>query len=200
MKDSTWLLTRYILEHASDHQWKRNSNCIVLNLVGTAGIGVALSIFDSRYRHRDGEIIHSHHSDFKSRIVAGVMHQQRYVPADKETGVLCACRSFDVDYKPILTAPLEDWFRELPEEHYFASEQYSILAPELHRTWPEDGTVTFRVTEYKSQRSGVRVVWRPGELPQQAVEGAKTEIKIAPDEVPSKMLSDIVANSLHRWF
>lgn len=202
MKDATWYLTRSILQHATAYEWKRNSNSIVTALATGGGGGVALSIFDSRYRHQDGELIHSHYCDFQSRIVAGVMRQQRYEPAvENEPGAISMGRmEFDVEYRP-LPGSTKVWLREQPEEHYGAGEEYVITAPEMHRTWPDDGTVTLRINRYKSRRAGVVVCLRPGEENRLPAEGqAATEIKVAPDQVTPMMLRDIVANALQMWF
>lgn len=202
MRDGAYFLTKHILEHADRFQWKRNSNCIVLNLAGSLGIGAALSIFDSRYRGKDGELVHSHHSDFHSRIVAGVMHQQRYTEVSEGTlgSIKCIKQEFDVDYKPATPAPVSSFLIGFTEEHLKAGRDYSIIAPELHRTWPDDGTVTLRITKYDSPRSGIKVFWRPGESPRKAAEGEDSQIKVAPDAVTPMMLKDIVANCLQTWF
>ena len=209
MKDAAWYLTRDVLEHADRYKWKRNANLLVTDFTNY-GVTVGLSIFDSRYCAEDGKLVHSHRSDFTSRIIAGVMHQQRYVewiePKQLEDnqvylphGDKCLKMDFDVDYKPVTRGPVEGYFIPQPEEHYKAGEEYTMLAPELHRTWPEDGTVTFRITGYTNARRGVTVVWLPGQAPRKAPEGQESTIK-RHDEVTPMMLADVVACSLSRWF
>ena len=211
MKDATWFLVRYILMHATDHVWYRNSNCIEMRLADSGvGIGVKISVFDSRYKHKDGELVHSHYSDFKSRIVAGVMRQQRYVEVTAgevecvgedpfEGCIPCICQAFDIDRKPVTPTPVKVWLKELPEETQRAGEEYSIISPELHRTWPDDGTVTLRITEFKTPRTGIKIFWRPGEEPRKGT-GKESEVKIVPDGVPATMVNDIITNSLQTWF
>jgi hypothetical protein len=200
MKDALWYLTRDVLEHADRYKWKRNANLLVTDFTNY-GVTVGLSIFDSRYTAPDGLLVHSHRSDFTSRIVAGVMHQQRYteVKESEPNAIRCTKLDFDVNYLPVTKGPVEAWFLEDPEERYSAGAEYTMMAPELHRTWPESGTVTFRITQYINARRGVTVVWRPGETPQKAPEGQESTIK-RHDEVTPMVLADVVANSLSRWF
>src|SRR5215475_10746224 len=107
MKDAAWHLVRYVLQHASDYPWKRDSNKISVRLPD----GVAINVFDSRYCHPDGKTVHSHPFDFRSRIIAGVMRQRLYATssAAEKLARRYVCRAFDADFRPDASVPPDAW-------------------------------------------------------------------------------------------
>lgn len=209
MRDATYYLVRYILKNATKHKWQRDSNHISLKMTPEMGAVTTINVFDSRYRHPDGEIVHSHQRDFTSRTIAGVYRQQRYhVTADfpgnplqttAEGGIRCLNRQFDRDFKPVWDAPEFVNLKPLRVEQYVAGEGYSVQAPELHRAFPEDGTVTLITRDYVHPKMGVQLCWLPGQEPRRA-SGDRSEVKMTGDALSDLEVEDIVGRALHEWF
>jgi len=200
-RDATYYMVKHALMHARSFTWTRRSNNFSLAIQP----GVTISVFDSRYRHRDGRTVHSHDSDFHSRIVAGVMRNTRYteVPSDAEGAVACRHLRIDTMRAAVADAPDRMFLLAGPEEVYTAGDEYDMLAPEMHRAAPDDGTVTIRIKRYVSQKSGVHVCWLPGDGPEGPlkVEGNLRSVNylVAQPPTPAE-LDDAVGNALQNWF
>lgn len=133
--------------------------------------------------------IHDHPWDFTSKIVAGRLHNCRYVEgAEGDTymaqTILCGpngCAMGDVRQVKL-------W--QKPTEVYDEGDKYEQRANEIHRSAPEDGTVTIVTRRFLPDPDHANVFWRPNE------EWVSAEPRPAtPEEVAA-----IVGNALQRWF
>jgi hypothetical protein len=121
-----------------------------------------LHIWDLGAAFPDVSRIHDHPWDFTSRIVTGIMGNQRYT-VDAEAGeefLSAKIRCGEAAY--LLEEPVKSLVLPQVREAYGAEETYSQEAPEFHESFPSPGTVTVIQRSFKQDREVARVLWREG--------------------------------------
>jgi len=195
---TTRALVKAILKRAENYSWEVPANGR-LTLVLEPNVAV-INVFHSKYRVPNSTAIHSHTVDFRSDIVGGVMRQYRYVRAAADGGHGPAPQKY---WEQELTLggklagePVECWLRESEIEEYSAGESYEITADEIHRSVPEDGTVTLISRQYKTSPVSVSTFWPWAPM----AAGAKPSDKIIPAPAAAEVILDVVSVALERWF
>lgn len=188
-------LVEYILRHARHFSWTEHANGRISLMLKPDQ--VCINVFDARYRQPGTTEIHSHSMDFRSEIIAGRMRQYRYRRTDDPAAAVatrCGVQDLTLDGKLAGDARL-CYLIEGPLEEYRAGEAYEITAPEIHRSDPEDGTVTLIARQYKTSPAGVSAFWlRSSELAK-GVQGQK----FVPPAAGAAAVDDIVSRALSRW-
>lgn len=134
--------------------------------------------------------LHDHPWSFSSLIIAGRLVNTRYAkiphatPNFMEQTILCG------EGGGLRGSPSPVYLSAQPSELYLEGDSYFQSAPEIHRSAPEDGTVTLIERRFEWDRDHACVYWRKGE------EWVSAEPRPAtPDEVLR-----ITRNSLDKWF
>ena len=194
VKDSAYFLARFLLENARKFMWIGGVNAIGCDVSSGRGTVCTLRVYDSRYAIAGHpEYIHSHSYGFHSRVVAGVMAEQRFVKVDDSDprGEIYRSRRFGTDYKPI--GGVENiLLRGAPVIEHPAGEEYCIGQGELHRAFPLDGTVTVIRRNFGEITAPSIIAWR--------AEAADQDYSTKAEPVNPAILADIVLNSLATWF
>ena len=155
-----------------------------------------LNLWDSDYTVPNVSTIHDHPWDFKSIIVAGEFHNQRYLlmptkewisgivePTHSYTTIKCGISGVNRKLVPKICR-----LKPLISEHYFPGDIYHQRADEIHESKFSDGTVT--LNERIGDTEHARVFWPYGTKWVDAKPRAATS-----DEVRSA-----VTYSLKEWF
>lgn len=193
--NNTKLLVKNILEHAEHYEWELKGLGIMRTYLSE---DAKLHVWDSRYRVPNVSMIHEHPWTFESTIIAGCLHQARFTA----TPMLESAVN-DVDVNPymrsivqcgpggcLLAEPTLVHLNTRGEEVYGEGERYQQVFDEIHRSFPEDGTVTIvRRVDYKEAQAAA-VYWPHGE------EWVSSDPVMA---TPGK-IRDIANYALRRWF
>ena len=156
---------------------------------------VRLHVWDSRFKWPGVSELHTHPWDFNSLVVAGVVHNHRFVetiegahqgsgqqiPRMRQT-IRCG------EGGGLVGDPAPVFLAEQPTETFREGETYTQEASEIHRSVPEDGTVTLVEREFREDTEHAYVYFR-GEW------GTAEPRPATPEEVEA-----ILGYSLSRWF
>ncbi len=189
------ILVEHILRNAKEYPWVVPANGR-LTLV-LAPDSVVINLFNAHYRQPGTTTTHSHTMDFKSEIIAGEMRQYRYARSSAETpgAAHYGCQELTLDGK-LMGEATDCYLLEGPREVYRSGEFYEITAPEIHRSDPEDGTVTLITRQYKTTPASVFTFWPYAKM----APGTQSGEKIIPGVAGGKVLEDAVSHALRTWF
>lgn len=120
-----------------------------------------LHVWNSRFIIPGVSPLHTHPWAFDSIVVAGTVRQRRY------TEKICTeyIQSFNrAQITCGANAKIEQqdkvWLSELPEEVFNEGQSYRQWAEEIHRSYPEDGTVTLVTRHFQADREHAYVYWQ----------------------------------------
>lgn len=170
------LLVEKILKHATAFKWQLQGLGMLRTYISPA---VRLHVWDSRYRVENVSMIHDHPWDFESLIIAGVVRQHRFAEIPIVTAPIAYATSgcFTPDIKAYnfsvlhcgpggcqTTEPAVCYLARQEEEMYRTGEKYWQRATEIHKSLPEDGTVTLvtRTVPKGGNPDLARVFWPAG--------------------------------------
>jgi hypothetical protein len=179
-------LAQQVLANANAFEWSlQGMGLLRLHLPNHC----RLHVWDSRFRKPGVSMIHDHLQwGLHSTILAGVMTNRRYVPADN--GAPFMHMTIKPGYGTFnKTEPARIGLHALPEEVYFPGSTYSQTPNEIHETDAEDGTVTFMRKSPTTDESA-RVFWPIGQ------EWGSAEPRIA----TASEVAQIAEYALKRWF
>lgn len=129
-----------------------------------------LHIWDASVAVEDVSTIHDHPWDFESRIVRGTLNNRRYtiIGGGPLNSVIVDGAVHAAKIRcGVGGGIIEDYGRVhiglTASEDYEAGDRYSMLAPELHESYPERGAVTLIKRSFKDDRDTAMVCWKDGE-------------------------------------
>lgn len=152
-----------ILAHPFDRDWSIQGFGMLRTYLDDEHVG-RLHIWDTDTAVDEVSTIHDHPWDFTSRIVRGEIRNQRFVMHDSETApkfytarIRCG-EGGGLVSEPKLAAICSEGV-----ERYEAGGTYSMLAPELHESFPSRGAVTVIERKFHADKDIATVCWRSGE-------------------------------------
>lgn len=187
--DATRLLVRDLLERPLGREWTLQGLGMLRTYLSKE---VRLHIWDKRYAVPGVSELHTHPWDFSSLVVAGVVRNVRHLSYSGPTIGLPYIRQ-------ALRCGAGGGLQGVPEpvflaardvEYYDAGTSYRQTAGEIHRSVPEDGTVTLVQREFYEDKDAAHVFWPDGQV------WVSAEPRPATDE---EVLA-ITGNALKRWF
>lgn len=153
-----------ILAHPFDREWS------------IQGFGMLRTYLDDEHTERlhiwdvdtaveDVSTIHDHPWDFTSRIVRGEIRNQRFVMHDPASGhpEFFSARIRCGEGGGLVSEPARVTICSQGVERYEAGGTYSMLAPELHESFPSQGAVTVISRSFHADRDIATVCWRTGD-------------------------------------
>jgi hypothetical protein len=156
---------------------------------------VRLHVWDSGFKAPGVSELHTHPWNFHSLVVAGKVRNYRYVEttegASQGTGQQIPRRRQTIrcgEGGGLIGEPVDVLLAEQPTETFEAGETYTQEAAEIHKSIPEDGTVTIIEREFKPDTEHAYVYFQ-GEWGTAEPRAAK------PEEVYA-----ILGNALGTWF
>lgn len=187
-------LVRAILEKPLGFEWTLQGLGMLRTYIGDGS--VRMHVWDSRHAVPGVSQMHTHPWDFASLIVAGVVHQNRYVRhIDGDT--------FGDDVRFVMeqslrcgsgggleSKPERLILHEQPIEVYYEGAIYTQAADEIHISLPADGTVTLIERTFHPDTEHAFVFWPQGQ------EWVSAEPREA---TPTEVIA-ICEASLDRWF
>jgi hypothetical protein len=184
-------LVKKILESPTDHEW-------TLQGLGMLRLYLdderRLHVWDSRYAVENVSQMHTHPWNFKSHVVAGELHNTRFVVVDSEPAPTTA-KEFNKQTifcgvgGGLVDSPRKVHLDVYSQEFYSERESYDELAHEIHISQPVDGTVTIVKREFLEDADHALVFWETGEW-----------VSAEPRPATEKEILDITSYSLNRWF
>lgn len=137
--------------------------------------------------------MHDHPWAFNSRVVAGIVKNQRYyeVPVENEAGKFYRFQTIKCGPGGCAMGdPGLIHLAEAPQEFFCANECYYQNADEIHKSEPEPGTVTIVKRIFKGDRDLARVFWKDGEK----------WVSAEPRAATWEEIEDITKLALSKWF
>lgn len=192
MKDRvTKALVRHLLEHPDSIEWTLQGFGMLRCYLEPE---VRLHVWDDRYKAPGVSELHTHPWNFHSLVVAGEVHNHRFVESDgsregthqaiprKRQTIRCG------EGGGLVGDPVDVILSEEPTETYCEGEGYTQLAEEIHRSVPANGTVTIIEREFKPDTEHAYVYFQG--------EWGTAEPRLAtPEEIEA-----ILGNALETWF
>lgn len=133
------ILTMAILDNAHNYEWSIQGFGLLRLYIRDVG---RLHIWNSSLRYENVSTVHNHSWDLHSTIIAGKLHNTRYVHDDILGWPYHGHRLVTgFDTRHVEDLPLTKLYA-LPSEVYLPGDTYSQYATVIHRTDAEDGTVT----------------------------------------------------------
>jgi hypothetical protein len=188
-------LVKSILEHPHDREWSLQGFGMLRTYLAPE---LRLHVWDARSKVPFVSEIHTHPWNFHSYVVAGLVYNIRYerklfgvkfVMGDegpfREQEILCGEGGHETDKEAELVLLRPD-----PTEIVREGEQYTQRAHEIHRSQPEDGTVTIIEREFLDDADHA-FVYVPRDNDWVSAEPRPA----TPNEVEA-----ITRNALSRWF
>jgi len=193
MKDRTIkALVKHLLEHPESMEWTLQGFGMLRCYLEPE---VRLHVWDSRFKAPDVSELHTHPWDFHSLVVAGVVRNHRFVEttegAHQGTGQQIPRKRQTIrcgEGGGLVGEPVDVFLAEQPTETFEAGETYTQKAEEIHRSIPEDGTVTIIEREFREDTEHAFVYFQ-GEW------GTAEPRPASPAEVAA-----ILDNALGTWF
>lgn len=154
---------RDVLDHPFEHAWTIQGLGMLRTYLDPWEVE-RLHIWDTGTAVEDVSTIHDHPWDFRSRIVAGEIRNQRFVIDGSELAaefltakIRCGAGG------GLISDPVPVRICSEGVERYGPGDQYSQRAPELHESFPSRGAVTVISREFRTDRDVATVCWRTGE-------------------------------------
>jgi hypothetical protein len=179
-------LVKTILENANTYKWSlQGMGMLRLHLPGD----LRIHVWDQRYAVPDVSMVHDHLQwGLESQIISGCLTNYRYVPAtDGEQYFYATLKAGYGCYFKHDPVPIR--LRALPGEHYSAGQSYAQAPSEIHRSDPENGTVTLMQKQPSDDPESARVFWLAGEK----------WVSAEPREATVEEVHDIVGYALANW-
>jgi hypothetical protein len=160
-------LTKAILEHADSFDWTLQG----LGMLRTyLSLEVRLHVWHSGFKFKEGDQIaselHTHPWNFHSLVVAGRVRNYRFlevagtslgtgqaIPRKRQT-IRCG------EGGGLIGDPVDVFLAEQPTETFEEGETYTQKAEEIHRSLPDDGTVTIIEREFLDDTEHAFVYFR----------------------------------------
>jgi hypothetical protein len=125
-----------------------------------------LHIWDTSAAVEDVSTIHDHPWDFTSLILRGAIRNQRFAlheMGESDTGKPFTSAQIRCGVGGgLLSDPRPVRICSLGVEAYGPGDTYSMLAPELHESFPSRGAVTVIKRSFKADRDIATVCWKTG--------------------------------------
>lgn len=178
-------LVRKILEAPTEYDWSiQGLGMLRLYLDDTH----RMHIWDDRYQVEDVSQMHTHPWNFQSTIIAGVIHNHRFVESSQaheyhRQKIFCGVGGGLVGEPDTVKLAMTQ------EEIYTEGNFYTELAHEIHISKPERGTVTIVERQFLDDADHAYVYWDKGEW-----------ISAEPRKAELSEILDICNNSLYNWF
>lgn len=165
MSKITAALVRSILEKYSSYEWTVQGFGMVRTKIADVG---RIHIWDSRLRVPLVSDIHAHPWELTSNVISGELINQRFIAVDKpsDEGFLLPYMEQRIatgEGGGLIGEPVECWLiADEQVEFYIAGETYSQRKTELHRSIPQDDTVTLLQREQGPSLQETFVYWPRG--------------------------------------
>ncbi len=151
-------LVENILRNAHNYRWTlQGFGMLRTYLPGD----VRLAVWHSDFRVPNVSLIHDHPWDFNSQVIAGELHNQRYVETNDGRRMMCRTIKPGVGLK-MIAEDTPAMLSKKSTELYLAGETYYQKHNEIHESLPEDGTVTI-VSRKRAGEDIARVFYPRGE-------------------------------------
>jgi hypothetical protein len=156
-------LVRSILEQWRSYTWTVQGLGMLRTKIADVG---RIHVWDSRLRVPLVSDIHSHPWDLRSLVVSGELLNQRF-NAETERG---AARRLPYTAQALqcgeggglLEKPYDIWLEALAPEVLFPGDTYTQAMNNLHRSLPQDGTVTLMERQESAEACHAVVCWPRG--------------------------------------
>lgn len=186
----TKALVRDLLERRHDRDWTIQGFGMLRTYFGD---DLRLAVWDSHFRVPDVSLIHDHVWCFKSLIVAGALHNQRYIERPDPTPQNMTYQRMTIrpgEGTIPLTEEATTFLERSLREDYTEGDTYIQRAEEIHASYPADGTVTL-VERHRTQGGdAARVFWPVGGY----------WVSAEPRKATRAEIDDICQRSLGAWF
>lgn len=188
---ATKTLVQHLLEHPQSAEWTLQGFGMLRCYLRPE---VRLHVWDSAFRAPDVSDLHTHPWDFRSLVVAGRVRNYRFVESDgtsveshgaiprRRQTIRCG------EGGGLVGEPVDVFLTEQPTEVFEEGESYVQRAEEIHRSLPEDGTVTIIEREFKDDTEHAFVYFQ-GEW-----------VTAEPRPATDAEVQQILSGSLARWF
>lgn len=181
---------QHILETATKFEWTlQGFGMLRTYLPGD----LRLAVWDSRYAVPNVSVIHDHPWSFESLVVAGRLHNTRFVISEKQllpTSVRLFCKTIRPGIGFIdLSETTEVWGDLCFRERYEEGQTYKQRADEVHWSQPDDGTVTLVARVRGDAPDAARTLWESGDW-----------VSAEPRRACDDEVLDITQRALERWF
>lgn len=151
---------------------------------------VRLHVWSDHARVDEVSELHDHPWSFMSWIIAGKLKNTRFTKCDGG-GDRYMCQSLLCGTGGGLKGgPVPMQLSASRIEHYMEGDAYFQDAPEIHRSEPEDGTVTIIERRFSDDVDHARVFWEEG----------KPWVSAEPRVATDSEVLHITRNALQRWF
>ncbi len=150
---------------------------------------IRLHVWDSRYRVLGVSDIHTHPWDFESTVIAGQIRDVLFRESKgglPYKGVMIQCGENACVKESLPIVRLASY-----AFNYKAGESYSLHKDAIHRSEPEDGTVTIISRVFNKDTEHAKVYFRPG---------ISEFIDAKPCKATPAQIKDICNESLRRYF
>lgn len=149
-----------------------------------------LHIWDERLKFEGASEMHTHPWNFRSYVVAGVVHNFKYCHSGNALGEEYNRQKIHCGVGGGLVGePEKVHLISLPPERYVENETYKELAEEIHISIPADGTVTIVKREFLDDVDHAYVFWK---------EGAWGTAE--PREATKNEITNVCGYALQTWF
>lgn len=153
--NTTKALTKAILEHPGDFNWTLQGLGMLRTYLSPE---IRLHIWHSDFKFvEDGEVaseLHTHPWNFNSVVVAGRVRNYRFIESagtSLDSGQAIPRRRQTIRCGQgggLIGDPVDVFLSEQPTETFDEGASYAQLAQEIHRSVPDDGTVTIIEREF----------------------------------------------------
>ena len=184
-------LVRHLLEHPETVDWTLQGFGMLRCYLEPE---LRLHVWDSRFKAAEVSELHTHPWHFYSLVVAGRVRNYRFVESDgtsQETGGAIPRRRQTIrcgEGGGLVGEPVDVFLTEQPTEIYVQGNVYTQLAQEIHRSVPEDGTVTIIEREFLDDTEHAYVYFQGEWVTAEPRAATPTEVET------------ILSASLERWF
>lgn len=198
----TRLLVENILRHPEGFSWSAQGLGMLRLYLSQE---VRLHIWDSALKVPGVSPIHTHPWDFRSTVIAGVIRQFRYLtdtlgePGNRHAvhnGAWVKCNQYNGtmikcgEEAEIVGDTQSVLLAECPIETYREGDVYAQKAEEIHRSLPDDGTVTLVERIFKTDRDHAMIYW--------VGKGPWMDAKPRPAMSPE--VAEVTRRALETWF
>lgn len=186
-------MVKHALEMPQQHVWTLQGFGMLRTYLGPE---LRVHVWDSRYAVENVSLIHTHPWDFESLIVAGRLKNTRYSENEWLPWYLTNPHRFNVQTIACGTGgglvghSKEVYLYESSEEIYESGSTYRQIAEEIHKSSPEDGTVTAVLRAFREDTEHARVFWPVG----------GEWVSAEPRRATPAEIRNITAQALERWF
>jgi hypothetical protein len=181
-------LVKSVLERWQAFDWTVQGFGMVRTKIADVG---RIHIWDSRLRVPLVSDVHAHPWNFRSTIISGELHNQRFNEGTQELYAIPYTRQAIATGEGggLVSDPVDAWLVDSVTEFYYSGESYEQSADEIHRSMPQDGTVTLMERTQGPPLQETVVYWPRG----------TSWVSAEPKKAESWQIERAVTYALARW-